>query len=106
MVQDFGFSQNLVQGWVKTWSKIVLLVFPSFIVFLGILKKTKTQIVCRGAKIIFWQFFRVSEKGFRKRMCAFCFCLFMLDKEKEENMKQVEKDIQKNAQKIVFLEWL
>ena len=46
--------QNLVQDFF-------LLVFPQFYsVFLGILK---TQIVCRGAKIFFGQFVRVSKKG-------------------------------------------
>ena len=35
-------SQNLVQDWVKTWSKIVfLLVFSNFIVFWGYLKSRK-----------------------------------------------------------------
>ena len=39
----WGFlSQNLVQGCVKTWSKIFFgLFFPSFIVFFGYLKKHK-----------------------------------------------------------------
>ena len=43
-------SQNLVQGCVKTWSKILFcLFFPQFYsVFWACLK---SQIVCRGAKI-------------------------------------------------------
>ena len=36
-----------------------------------------TQIVCRGAKIIFWQFVRVSKKGFRKKNVHFLFLSFL-----------------------------
>ena len=60
--------------------------------------------MCRGAKIIFWQFVRVSKKGFRKKMCTFCFCLFYVGKSKKENMKKWKRKISKKTpRKIVFL---
>ena len=59
--------------------------------------------MCRGAKIIFWQFVRVSKKGFRKKMCTFCFCLFYGRERKRENMKKHGKiKFQKKPRKIVF----
>ena len=79
-----GFlSQNLVQGCVKTWSKIFFcLFFPSFVVFFGYLKKT--QIVCTGAKN-FWQFVKVVKKRVFEKKCAlFVFVFFMLEKEKDK----------------------
>ena len=39
-----------------------LLVLLNFVVFSGV--SLKTQRVCRGAKIVVWQFVRVSKKGF------------------------------------------
>ena len=48
--------------------------------------------MCRGAKIFFGQFVRVSKKGFRKKMCTFCFSLFYVGKSKQENMKKMEKE--------------
>ena len=92
MVQDLGFfesklgprlGQNLVQDYF-------LLVFPQFYgVFWVCLK---SQIVCRGARIFFGQFVRVSKKGFSKKMCTFCFCLFYVGKSKKENMKNMENE--------------
>ena len=68
--------------------------------FFGILK---TQIVCRGAKIIFGQFVRVSKKGFsNKKMCTFCFCLFYVGE--RENMKKWKNEIsKKHPEKYCFL---
>ena len=63
--------------------------------FFGHLKKT--QIVCRGAKIIFWQFVRVSKKGIRKKNVHFLFLSFFVGERKRENMKKMEKI--KKAQK-------
>ena len=82
--------QNLVQDFFACF-------FPNFIVFFGYLKKT--QIVCRGAKIIFWQFVRLSKKGFRKKMCTFCFCLFYVGERKEKTWKKWKTKISKKAQK-------
>ena len=83
--------------WVENPSKVALkirprfflLVFPSFIVFFA---GQKTQIVCRGAKIVFWQFVRVSKKGFLKKMCTFCFRLFYVGKSKKDNTEKVEEE--------------
>ena len=62
----------------------------------------KTQKVCRGAKIIFWQFIRVSKKGFRKKMCTFCFCLVYVGKSKKDNMKKDGKENFKKTENSVF----
>ena len=53
----------------------------------------KSQIVCRGAKIIFWQFLRV------------CFCLVYVGTSKKDNMKKMEKDNKKKKKqkKLCFL---
>ena len=32
------------------------------------------------------------KKGFRKKMCTFCFCLFYVGKSKKENMKKMDKE--------------
>ena len=55
--------------------------------------------MCRGAKIIFGQFVRLSKKGFSKEMCTFCFCLFYVGERKRENMKNWKTKISKKAQK-------
>ena len=50
--------------------------------------------------MIFWQFVRLSKKGFRKKKCAlFVFCLFNVGERKRENMKQLETKNSKKAQK-------
>ena len=99
MVQDLGFfesklgprlRQNLVQD-------VFLLVFPQFYSVLGYLEKT--QIVCRGAKIIFWQFVRGVKKGFSKKNVHFLFLSFCVGERKRENMKKWKKKISKKAQK-------
>ena len=54
--------------------------------------------MCRGAKIFFWQFVRLSKKGNQKKMCTFCFRLFYVGKSKKENMKNKEKENFKKAQ--------
>ena len=44
----FGFFEsNLVQGCVKTWSKIFIACFPQFIVFFGYLKNHKSYVGAR-----------------------------------------------------------
>ena len=48
--------------------------------------------MCRGAKIILWQFVRVSKKGFRKKCALFVFVFFVLEKSKKENTKKMEKE--------------
>ena len=60
--------------------------------------------MCRGAKIFFWQFVRVSKKGFSKKNVHFLFLsFFMLEKEKEKLMKKMEKEnFKKKNRKIVF----
>ena len=100
----FGFF------WVKTWSKVAsklgprfffCLFFPKFIVFFGYLKKT--QIVCRGAKIIFWQFVRVSKKGFSKKNVHFLFLSFLCwRKKKRKREKNGKIKFQKKNRKIVI----
>ena len=70
--------------------------FVFFPLFFGYLKKT--QIVCRGAKFVFWQFVRVSKEGFSKKMYTFCFCLFVLEK-KKRNMKNMENENLKKPEK-------
>ena len=88
-------SQNLVQGCVKTWSKICFCLFShNFIVFFGYLKNT--HIVCRGPKIFFWQFVRLSKKGFfSKKNVHFLFLSFMLEKEKRKHEKKLENEKKK-----------
>ena len=98
---------------VKTWSKICFcesklgpglrqnLVQDLFCLFSPILKCfggiLKTQIVCRGAKI-FLAVCQGFKKGFRKKMCTFCF--FYVGERKRENMKNLER--KKKNRKIVF----
>ena len=105
MVQDLGFfesklgprlRQNLVQDFF-------LLVFPQFYsFFLGILKKT--QIVCRGAKIISWQFVRVSKKGFSKKNVHFLFLSFLCWRKKKRKHEKMEKEnFKKSPEKQCFL---
>ena len=73
-------SQTLVQGWVKNWSKMFSLFCLNFRVLEVLLK---SQIVCKGAKIIFWQVVGVFERDSKK--CGFfVFVVFMLEKEKEK----------------------
>ena len=44
------------------------------------------------------------KKGFRKKMCTFCFCLFHVGKRKRQNMKNMEKDnFKKSPEKQCFL---
>ena len=59
----------------------------------------KSQIVCRGAKIFFWQFVRVSKRFSKKKCALLVFVFFMLEKRKKENMKKMEKENFKKAQK-------
>ena len=55
--------------------------------------------MCRGAKIFFWQFVRVS-KGFSNKNVHFLFLFFFyVGKSKKENMKKWEGKFQKNAKK-------
>ena len=88
------------------WSKIFFcLFFPSFIVFFGYLKKT--QIVCRCAKIFFWQFVKVSKKGFSKKNVHFLFLSFLCwKKKKRKHEKNGKRKFQKKPRKIVFFGWL
>ena len=83
LVQDLGFfesklgprlRQNLVQDFF-------LLVFPQFYSVFWVC--LKSQIVCRGAKILFWQFVRVSKKGFSKKNVHFLFLSFLCWKKKK-----------------------
>ena len=102
MVQDLGFfesklgprlGQNLVQDFFAC--------FPMFYSVLGVC--FKSQIVCRGAQIFFGQFVRVSKKGFRIKMCTFCFCLFYVGKVKGKYEKMEKEHFKKKTRKIVFL---
>ena len=68
--------------------------------FWGILK---TQIVCRGAKVLFGRSVRVSKKGFRNKMCTFCFCfLYVGEEKKEKKTKKMENGNFKKAINSVF----
>ena len=96
----WGFLRwKSVQGCVENPSKILFcLFFPQF--YSGFCWSKKTQIVCRGAKIIFWQFLRVSKKGFSKKDVHFLFLSFYVGTSKKDNMRKVERKIsQKKTQK-------
>ena len=69
--------------------------------FLGSLKKA--QIVCRGAKIIIWQFVRVSKRRVFEKKCAlFVFVFLCWRKKKRKHEKNGKRKLKKKAQKIVF----
>ena len=57
--------------------------------------------MCRGAKINFWQFVKVSKHGFSKKKCGlFVFVFFYVGKSKKDKMKKMEKGkCQKKKQK-------
>ena len=99
----WGFlSQNLVQGCVKTWSKIfVCLFFPQFYSVFWIC--LKSQIVCRGAKIFFGNLSGCQKRVIEKKCALFVFVFFMLEKVKRKMWKNREKKFQtKNQKNCVF----
>ena len=59
--------------------------------------------MCRRAEIFFCSLSGCQKKGFLKKMCTFCFCLFMLEKEKEKTWKKWKKKISKKKQKNCVL---
>ena len=74
----WGFiSQKLVQ--VKS-QKLIQAYFPLYI----LLEFFESQIVCRAAKIVFLQVVGVSKRVFEQTLNV-CFCLFMLEKDTENN---------------------
>ena len=93
-------SQTLVQNKSQKLVQDVLFIFPSFIVFLVCLN---SQIVCRGAKIVFSQNCRdVKNDVFETKKAFFVFCLFYVEerqRETEENTKtgKLQKIAQKNC---------
>ena len=55
--------------------------------------------MCRGAKIIFWQFVRVSKKGIRKKNVHFLFLSFLWLRKKKRKHEKMERKISEKAQK-------
>ena len=71
---------------VKKWSKFFFfIVFPIFIVFLGIFRNTNSATVCQNS--VFAQFGGCQKWGFRKENCIFCFFLFYVGKIETEKRK-------------------
>ena len=60
----------------------------------------KSQIVCRGAKILFFAFCQGVKKGYSKKMCIFVFVFFILEKEKRKDENNGKGQFQKKAKKI------
>ena len=101
MVQDLGFFESklgprLGQSLVQDFR-----LFPKFYSILGI---SKSQIVCRGAKICFWQFVMVSRKGFSKKNVHFLLLSFLCWKKKMRKYEKLGKEnFRKNAQQNCVL---
>ena len=56
---------------------------------------------------MFGQFVRLSRKGFRHKMCTFCFLSFLCwRKKKRKHAKIGKQKVQKTPRKIVFWGWL
>ena len=61
-----------------------------------------TQIVCRGAKIVFRNC-RDVKNEVSQRKWQFLFCLFYVGERQRETEKKLKKENRKKAHKIVFL---
>ena len=99
--------ENLSKVALKICPRFVLLVFPQFYSVCWWSKKT--QLVCRGAKIIFLQFVRVSKKVFFFfiKKCALFVFVFYVGKSKKDNMKHGTWKFQKKKnQKNSVFGWL
>ena len=88
---------------IKTWSKVGAKLGPRFVFacFSPILKcfgvSKNTQLVCRGAKIIFWQFVRISKEVFAQKCAPLVFVF--LRWRKREHMKKWTRTISREIQK-------
>ena len=58
---------------------------------------SKTHIVCRGAKIFFGQFVRVSKTGFPKKFAFFGFFLCWINQKRKD--EKLEKETFKKPRK-------
>ena len=100
-------SQTSGQGWVQDLSKTFFACVSQFYSVLGVIY-LKSQIVCRGCKMVFWEVVGVSKKAFRKK-CFFVLS-FLLEKAKEKKVKTWKNEIKKKrflggCEDLFLLRW-